>query len=200
VSRRRIRRASLLVSLLALCACATPANLRYHTLTATSPPGTTAAGAVAEYRVAIGPVSVPEAIDRPQVVLRVAPTRYAIADAERWSAPLKREIPRVIAEDVGRRLPAARVAANFQYGGQDADYRVWIDVQRFESVPGESITLEAAWSVHNRAGARLHDARSLFVEKVTAPGVAPLVAAHETALAALAREIAATLSALAAAK
>ena len=200
MSEQRIRLASLLTLLLLLSACATPANLRYYTLSGASPPGAAAAGAAVEYRVAIGPVSVPEAIDRPQIVLRVAPTRYAIADTERWSAPLKREIPRVVAEVVGRRLPAARVAANFQYGGQDADYRVWIDVLRFESVPGDSITFEAAWSVNNRSGARLREARSVFVEKVNALGVAPLVAAHETALVALAREIAATLGALAAAK
>ncbi|MGP1676836.1 MAG: PqiC family protein [Burkholderiales bacterium] len=193
-------RGALAVSLLALAACATPLPTRYYTLSGAAPPPATAASVAPGYRVAIGPVTVPEALDRPQIVLRVAPERYAFSDAARWSEPLKREIPRVIAEDVGRRLPAARVAANFQYGGQNADYRVLIDVLRFESVPGASATLEAVWSVRDRAGARLRETRSVFVETVNAAGVAVLVGAHEKALAALAQEIATAVAALAQAK
>ena len=142
----------------------------------------------------------PEALDRPQIVLRVAPNRHAISDAEHWSEPLKREIPRVIAEEVGQWLSSARVAAHMQQSGQGADFRVLIDVLRFESVPGESITLDAAWSVRSRAGARLREARSVFVERVHAPGVAPLVAAHQEALAALGRKIAEAVDTLAQSK
>jgi uncharacterized lipoprotein YmbA len=150
-----------------------------------------------EYRVAIGPATVPEALDRQQLVLSVAPNRYAITDSDRWSEPLKREIPRVIAETVGQRLPAARVAAHSQYGGQDADYRVLIDVLRFESVPGKSIELEAKWSIHTRTGERLKEARYVFIEKVSAPGITPLVTAHAKALDEFGREIARSIDSIA---
>ncbi|BAN36245.1 hypothetical protein SCD_n02437 [Sulfuricella denitrificans skB26] len=186
--------------LLTLAACATPAKTRYYTLSGVSPPSATEVTGVPDYRVAIGPVTVPDALDRQQIVLRVAPNRNAILDDERWSEPLKREIPRVLAEEVGQRLPAARVAVYLQYGGQGADYRVLIDVLSFESVPGESITLEAAWSVRNRAGERLREAHSVFVERVNAPGVTPLVSAHAKALDALGREIAEVLDSLTRAK
>ena len=187
----------LLAVLLLLAACATPVVTRYYTLEGAVPANVTAVPDVSEYHVVIGPVSVPEALDRRQLVLRVGPHRDLIADAERWSEPLKRQIPRVIAADVGRRLPQAGLAADAQLGGQDADYRVWIDVLRFESQPGLSVTFEAAWSIRNRGGARLHEARSLFVLPVHAPGVAPLVAAQAQALAAFAGEIAEALRALA---
>ena len=75
-----------------------------------------------------------------------------------------------------------------------------IDILRFESVPAESITLEAAWSVRNAAGERLHEARFVQIEKVEAPGVAPLVSAHAKALAALAEEIAVAVQTLVQAK
>ena len=193
-------RGVLVLSLMALVACAAPATKRYYTLSGASPPPARTTGAAPDYRVAIGPVTVPEALDRPQIVLRVAPNRYAISDAEHWSEPLKREIPRVIAEEVGQWLSSARVAAHMQQSGQGADFRVLIDVLRFESVPGESITLDAAWSVRSRAGARLREARSVFVERVHAPGVAPLVAAHQEALAALGRKIAEAVDTLAQSK
>lgn len=186
------------VALLALAACATHVPTRYYTLSAATPPAARAANAAPAYRVAIGPVTLPEALDRPQIVLRVAPNRYAISDLERWAEPLKREIPRVIAEDIGQDLPLVQVAANFQYGAQDADYRVLIDVLRFESTPGASITLEAAWSVRDRAGTILRQARSVHVEKVEGAGIAALVGAHEKALAALASEIAVALRMVAA--
>ena len=160
-------------------------------------PSAKTASEIPEYRVAIGPATVPEALDRQQIVLSIAPNRYVISDNERWSEPLKREIPRVIAEAVGQRLPRAQVAAHVQYGGQGADYQVLIDVLRFESVPGKSITLEASWSVRNRAGERLSEARSVFVEQVNAPGISALVAAHEKALTTFSHEIAEILNSLA---
>jgi len=194
---QRLLRVALTVSSLALVACTTPAQTHYYSLSLELPPPANTARAARDYRVAIGPVTLPEALDRSQIVLRVAPNRYAIADAERWSEPLRLEIPRVIAEEVGQGLPAARVASYMQDGGQGADYRVLIDVLRFESVPGVSVTLEAAWSVRNRAGARVREAHFRLVEKVGVSGVAPLVAAHAKGLAALAQEIAAALVTLA---
>ncbi|MBK5103568.1 MAG: membrane integrity-associated transporter subunit PqiC [Burkholderiales bacterium] len=192
-----ISRGVLALSLLALGACATPANTRYYTLSAGPPAPAMAASPAPEYSVSIGRVTVPDALDRQQMVLRVAPERYAIVDAERWATPLKREIPQVIAEQMGLRLPAAQVAAYLQYGGQDADYRVLIDVHSFEAVPGESVTLDAAWTVRGRDGALLREARSVFVERVSAAGTGPLVSAHAKALAALAAEIAAAVNPLA---
>lgn len=188
-------RAALVLPLLALAACAAPLQPRYYTLSAELPPARTSTAA--GYRVAIGPVSVPEALDRPQLVLRAAPYRYAISDANRWAEPLKREIPRVLAQDVAQRLPAALVAAYTQYGGQEADFRVLIDVLRFESAPGEAAVFEAAWSVRDRTGKRLHEAHFALTETVNAAGVEPIVAAHRKALTALAREIADALGALA---
>lgn len=195
-------RGLLLISLFVLVGCATPGKPRFHTLSyhLAAPAGSQSAAAVAAYRVAIGPATVPEAIDRPQMVLDVAPGRHAILDGENWSAPLKREIPRVLAEVVGRKLAEARVAAYSQHGGQDADFKVLIDVQRFESIPGTSVSVEALWSVHNRDGKRLREVRSVVVERVSAPGIAPLVEAHSKALAALGGEIAEAVAVLAARK
>jgi len=188
---------ALLAALLVLAACATPIKTRYYTLQGALPATVKATHRASDYRVVIGPVSVPETLDRRQLVLRVAPNRDVISDVERWSEPLKRQIPRVLAADVGQVLAAADVAADAQYDAQDADYRVWIDVLRFESAPGHSVTFEAAWSVRNRAGARLHEARSLFVLPVAAAGTDPLVDAQAQALAAFAGEIAKALRGLA---
>lgn len=189
-------RALLGIVLLVLAACAAPVKSRYYTLSDT-PPATTAAHAASAYRVGIGPVTVPEVLDRAQMMLRVAPNRYAIADGESWATPLKREVTQAVARQVGMRLPAARVTTYFQHGGQDAEYRVAIEVLRFEAVPGNSVTLEAVWTVRNRAGERLRESRTVSLEPVGSPAIDPLVSAHVRALSALSSEIAAAVNALA---
>ncbi len=178
-----------------LAGCATPGKTHFHTLSVSPAMPVQVAGAAA-YRVAIGPATVPDALDRPQLVLVAGPSRSVFSDAENWSAPLKREIPRVLAEVVGQRLTSARVGAYAQHGGQDADFGVLIEVRRFESKPGESITLEVLWTVRDRNGERLRETRSVLVEPVSVPGIAPLVRAHEKALVALGQEIAEAIEAI----
>ena len=102
---------------------------RFYTL------NSTAAGdgaPAANYAVAVGPVSVPALVDRPQFTVQVATNRVAIDEFNRWAAPLNDNITRVVTEDLAALLGTPRVAAatlaNF-----DPAYRVTIDVQRFES-------------------------------------------------------------------
>jgi ABC-type transport auxiliary lipoprotein component len=49
------------------------------------------------YSVAIAPVSVPEDVDRPQMVVRAGGHRVEMSELHRWAEPLKSEIPRVLA-------------------------------------------------------------------------------------------------------
>lgn len=195
------RRAALIVGFVVLSGCAAPAQqTRYYTLADETVPLAKSAGPSASYRVAIGPATVPEVLDRLQMVLRVSSNRLVISDMHLWSGALKREIPRVIAREVAQQLPATQVAAYQQYSGQNAMFRVPIDVVRFESVEGKSITLTAEWSVLSRSGEILREARSEYTEAVDSPGIVPLIVAHRKALAALSQEIALAISALAHAK
>jgi hypothetical protein len=80
------------------------------------------------FSVSVGPVSVPERVDRPQMVFRVSPQRVLIAEQSRWAEPLRHAIPRVITGNLGRLLEDARVASHGQNFGADADVRVLVDV------------------------------------------------------------------------
>lgn len=193
----KLRDLLLVISLVTLAACASPSRTQYYTLSDRGPGPDKTADSTAAYQVSIGPVSVPETLDRSQLVLRVAPNRYLISDSDHWLAPLKYEIPRVLVQEIGQGLPHARVAERM---GQGADYRVSLDVLRFESVPGESVAFEATWNVRNRAGIGLRKGHFFFEAPVKTPGVSPLVSAHAKALAELGREIAEAVDALVQAK
>jgi uncharacterized lipoprotein YmbA len=171
----------LLLPVIVILGCGTPPRERFYTLDAPEPPS----APDAPYAIAVGPVSVPELVDRPQFVVRVSATQVAITEQARWAEPLRNAIARVVAANLAKDLGAR---AAWQRGA-DADYRVALDVQRFESTPGEGALIDALWTVTGPKGAR-RGGRSVVRESVKGKDYDALAAAHSAALAAIGREIA----------
>lgn len=196
---RRLSAATLLAcalaGALAGCVTGTSSPARYYMLSAATQGAANAGPAASAYVVAVGPVTVPEAVDRPQLVLSVAANRLEVADFDRWAAPLKSEIARVIALNLGAALAGARVATIAQSAGAQPDYQVTVDVQRFESVRGEAATLEALWTVRRKGDARAAEGRVVLREPAQGTSYEALVDAHGRALAALSEAIAAAIRA-----
>jgi uncharacterized lipoprotein YmbA len=170
-----------------LAGCGSSPVPRFYTLSAPEQPAVKAV-----YSVAVGPVMVPEIVDRPQLVLRTAANEVTIANQTRWAQSLKSEIPRVIAANLAQSLGDAYVSAYPHVTGGEADYRVVVDIQRFESAPGDAATVEAQWTVSPATGKSRapRSGRSLAREPVQGKGYDALVAAHGRALASISREIA----------
>lgn len=177
----------------AIFGCGVSAPARFYTLNSTA----MAEGAPrADYAVLVGPVSVPSAVDRPQFVIQVAPNRVELDEFNRWAAPLNDSIARAVAGDLSVILGTPHVAAapvaNF-----DPNYRVTIDVQRFESIPGEAVVIDAAWAVRTVAGGATQTGRTVARETVRDGGFDELAAAHSRALGRLSSDIAAAVRAAA---
>jgi len=179
----------------AILGCGVSAPARFYSLdAAASPQGMP----LADASVLVGPVTIPDAVDQPQFVIQVAPNRVEVDDFNRWVAPLNDSIARVIATDLAVQLGTQQVAtapmATFT-----PVYRVAIDVQRFESIRGQSATIEAVWTVRNVSGKTL-SGRTVATETVQGDGFDVLAAAHSRALAKVSSDIAATIRAEAAGK
>jgi len=157
-----------------------------------------AAAATAAPAVAVGPVTLPDVVDRPQLVVRVAANRVDILETHRWAEPLKSEIPRLIAENLRSLLGSSRVSSYLQHAGTDAEYRVLVDIQRFESSPGEAVIVEAVWSLRRATGGEAKTGRSLVREPVGTEGYDPLVAAYSRAIFAVSSDLARAIRAEAA--
>jgi hypothetical protein len=144
------------------------------------------------YAVAVGLVSIPAEVDRPQFTVQIAPNRVAVDEFNRWAEPLNDAIARVIAADLATLLGTPRVTtvslANF-----DPAYRVTLDIQRFKSLPGKSAQLEAVWVVHKPVGNVSLSGRTVADEPVSGSGFDALAAAHSRALAKVSRDIAAAI-------
>ena len=129
-------------------------------------------------------------VDQPQMVVQVAANQVTMYEFQRWASPLKIEIARVIAANLAQELGTARVWAYAQTTLANPDYQVLVDVQRFDSVLGEAVTIDALWSIRRAAGGAPKTGRSSVREAVSGAGFDALVAAHSRALAQVSRDIA----------
>jgi uncharacterized lipoprotein YmbA len=184
--RRRIALACLVVL---AAACGSPPKERHYTLTAASA-AAPAAGTASAPSVAVGPVTLPESVDQPQLVVQAGANQVARYDLHRWAGPLKSEIARVIAANLAQDLGTTRVWVYAQTALPNPDYQVLVDVQRFDSALGDAVTIDVLWTVRGAAGGGAKTGRSLVREPASGAGFDPLVAAHSRALARVSRDIA----------
>ncbi len=183
---------ALIGAVLLLAACGSSPKVSYYTLRTT--PTADRQGASAGYPVVIGPISVPDMIDRPQVVIRTGSNQVAINEMARWAEPPRAEIPRVIADNLRPLLPGAHVSIYPQGADSEGALSVAIDVQSFDSAPGEAATVDILWTLRS-AGKAPMKGRSIVREPVAGAGYDALVAAHARALTAVSRDIAAAIPA-----
>lgn len=182
--------AAVFLTISSLTGCSSPREAYYTLSAAGAINGAAPAGGESAYSVAVGPITLPEVVDRPQFVLRTGPNEVTFVELHRWAGPLKSEIPRIIADNLAADLNVKRVAAYPQSAGDNADYRVLVDIQRFDSTVGESVTIDALWTVKRASDGALQTGRSTAQESGSGGTYDAMVAAHSRALATISREIA----------
>ena len=177
-------------AMLLVVACSSP-NSHFYSLTA----ATTPAATPSDLSVVVNPVIIPAAVDRPQMVVSVRQNQVLVDEFNRWVGPLQNGIARVVAENLVALLGTPRVTVSTQTIAFP-DYRVAIDVLRFDSALGEAATLDAFWTVVRLKDATTQTGRTSLREPTTAPGYDGVAAAHSRALERLSRDIAGAVQTL----
>jgi uncharacterized lipoprotein YmbA len=165
---------------------------RFYTLSAMATPAPT----TSTLSVAVGPVSVPAVVDRPQIVVSTGANQAALDESNRWASPLQDNLSGVIAENLVAMLGTPSVTLSPQTLSTDADYRVAIEVQRFESTPGKSAMLDAVWTVRRMSDRKSKTGRTTVPEAVQENSYDALASAHSRAVARLSQDIADAVQAL----
>jgi uncharacterized lipoprotein YmbA len=144
--------------------------------------------------VGVGPVGLAGYLDRSQIVTRPAADKIDLGEFDQWGEPLRDAISRVLAEDLSRQLPAAKVSV-FPWRGLDAvRYQAIVNVTRFDGPAAGDTVLEARWRVIDAASGKEVAAKTTrLTEPAGGPGYTMAVSAMSRALEALSREIAQTL-------
>jgi len=174
-------------------ACASPAA-RFYTLTATAE--SAAGSAPAALSVAVGPVAVPAAVDRPQIVVRTGANELAVDEYSRWASPLQDNVARVVAENLVALLGTSRVTLFGQSLATEVDFRVQVEIRSFESSPAKSAALDAVWSIRRMKDGKSETGRTSVREIVADAGYGTLAGAHSRALARMSQDIADAIRAL----
>ncbi len=178
----------------ALSGCVSP-PAQFYTLAAIAQPEQGALPAA--YAVRVDSVTIPAVVDRPQFVVQKSAHRVAIDEFNRWAAPLSASVARTLADNLGILLGTPRVVSGALAASFEPAYRVTVDIQRFESVPGEAVTLDALWLVRRAGAAGAASGRSVLREPVQGSGYEALAAAHSRAIAGMSRDIASAIRAAA---
>jgi uncharacterized lipoprotein YmbA len=172
-----------------LAGCGTTAPSHFYSLESTS----AANGATSAHcAVVVGEVVIPAAVDRPEFVVQIAPNRVDVDEFNRWAAPLGNAIANTVAGNLAVLLGTPNVAAA-PLANLDPDYRVTINVQRFESVRGEAALIDAVWTVQKTGDGPARPGRTVAREPVQGQGYDALAAGHSRALATLSADIAAAI-------
>jgi uncharacterized lipoprotein YmbA len=175
-----------------IAGCVSSPESRFFTLNATM----NHAVESSSLSVVVGPVSVPAAVDRPQIVVSTGPNQVRVDDYNRWASPLQSNISRVVADNLASILGTPRVTVFPQALVATADYQAAVEVQSFGSALGEAATLDAVWTVRRIKDGKLRVGRTTVREPASERGYDALAAAHSRAAARLSQDIAGAVRAL----
>ncbi len=175
-------------------ACGRSLPTRFYLLTPQV--ANSSAGGSAELTVGVGPVELPDFLDRPQILTRAGEHEIRFAEYDRWGGSLKNNITYVVAENLSERLGLDTVYTYPWRAAVRVGFQVGISVVRLDARPGGDATLEARWSLLGEEGRRvLTTRRSAFQIPVAGADYADIVDAQSRLLAALSDEIAKTIRA-----
>lgn len=132
-----------------LSACLSTPPTQFYVLEPLSQPPSSLTTAEKKRQIGIGPVSIPKLLERKQIVTRLPDNSVTIAEFHQWASPLKDNIAQVLTHNLATLQTGdlIRVYPWSAYG--TVDYRIIIDIIRFDARPKQSANIEASWSIMN---------------------------------------------------
>lgn len=174
--------------------CASPPT-HYYTLVATAGPAMPGAPRTVMLR----RPGIAGYLDRPDIVRSGGTYQLQVASDERWGEPFGDLVGRILAEDLGRRLPGTSVYTESGAISASPEATLEVDFQRFDADPTGQVVLLVQWSVERGRG---NPAGPPATDRITVTpatrATADVVAAMSDALGQASDRMAATLRALAA--
>ena len=143
---------------------------------------------------AVGPVAIPAALDRAEIVTRDAGNAISFSEYHRWAGPLEEDIASVMAQNIANLLDTERVTPFTRENIFQPTHRVVININRYDSQLSHEFLIDATWSIKDLKSRKLLLVRNSTIREALASAeYEELVAAQSKVLAALSQEIAAGL-------
>ena len=144
---------AIIVSFLTACSFnSKSAPSRFYTLT--TPSVSQVRGPIKSTNVAIENVSVPQSVDRPQIIVKHADSNMVtVSEFDRWVEGLTAALPVIISENIN--MYARNINAKpkrFAADNTNTKYVISVDFVRFETEIDGQIKIAAWWTIANNRG------------------------------------------------
>jgi len=201
IRRFILRRIFLLFSLglLFVLGCASSPPSRYYTLSSLQAGGRELRESISDqgFTIVVGPITIPEYLDRAEIVTRSSSNKITFSGYDVWAGSLAEDFSRALAENLFALLPRVTVIVYPGPRPPSIDYRITVDVVRFDGPVGGDVSLVARWAIlEGKEKKIVLVRRSTIIEPSGAEGYEAMVAADSRAVEKLSREIAEAIMSL----
>jgi uncharacterized lipoprotein YmbA len=189
------------ITLLSICAIL-PAcigknspDVTYYSLLSMEQMGETAGTrTAADLRIGIGPITIPDALKRSQLVTRNQQNIYQFDEFHRWVGILEKDFAYVLGDNLEGLLGADKIAFYPWMHHFNPTHRVSIDIIQFDGELSGEAVLSARWAVADATGKiNLASGRSIYRQAVEPGDYFGLVRTESRLLADLSRKLAGEL-------
>ncbi len=147
--------------------------------------------------IGVGPVEIPDYLDKPQIVTRTATNELLLSEFNLWGGSLKADVMRVIIEDTSSFLGSEPVTIVAWRAHVPGFYRIPIYFSRLDVIPDGTVSLNAKWGIVAKDGKTIETMQESSITKpVKGKEYNDIVNAMSDVLADFSKEIASAVKAL----
>ena len=141
--------------------------------------------------VGVGPIKLPDILDRPHIVTRTGQHRMVVNEFHRWGDTMNGQVSDMLVESLSMMLQTPHVSAYPWERAFKPDYQLYVDIRRFDGRRDGPVVLSVVWWVIDTADKkRLSTQRFSTTLPVEGSGFEAYVAAQNSALDQLSRVMA----------
>jgi uncharacterized lipoprotein YmbA len=145
--------------------------------------------------IVISAVTIPELIDRPQIVTRDSTNRVIVSEQNLWAESIKSGVGRTLATRLARAMSDAgqpvQVAAYPQSSIADPVLRITIDIVRFDAEPNGEAVVDALWSIRRPSDGMTRTGHTVASSPIAGTGYQAIVGGWNEAVSIVDRDISA---------
>jgi hypothetical protein len=142
--------------------------------------------------IGLGPIRIPDYLNRPQMIIAIADNQYRLFEDHRWAERLDQNISLALFKALPRQLGTDRIVRFPWSSRQVVDYQVGIDILEFNVDASGQSRLIAQWFIKRKELPAI-DKRSVYQFPASTTDQAVMVKAQSQCLTKLGQEISATL-------
>jgi len=125
-----------------------PDPSKFFVLSATAPSTPPPANAAGGLSIGLGPVRLPSYLSgRDEIATRAAPNQIEYSATDRWAEPVDTNFSRVLGKDISDSLGNVQIVTYPWFRSTPIDYKIEIDVERFERAQNGDSELSAHWTI-----------------------------------------------------